>query len=208
MQFSEKINLVGNAVRHVQSEANAVIKSDKAGTFKYADLTKIIESIKDLCGKYDLSIIQDAVNNPSFPGIIVTTLILHNESGQWISGSVPIAPSKAIPNNGSHCSGSMLTYGRRYSLAALFMITQEDDDGNYGNTFETNKEPEPKVPFISNVQRGINEVSYAFDVDDKLTAITSFNAYNDDDRKNIYGQLKPNISAWLRVISQNQPKVK
>jgi len=217
MLHSEKINLVGNAIRHVQSEANAVIKSDKAGTYKYADLTKIIESIKDLCEKYDLSIIQDAVNNPSFPGIIVTTLILHNESGQWISGSVPIAPAKPIPNNGSQCSGSMLTYGRRYSLAALFMITQEDDDGHGGAKFESNAPaytppPPPAAKYaaqtlpkadMSAVNTAVSAIRIVFESDDKIEASNILLAVEAKNKVELFKALTNEQRDWVRGLSIN-----
>jgi hypothetical protein len=48
-----------------------------------------------------------------------------HRSGQWISGTavVPIAKQDA------QGYGATLTYARRYGLAALLGITQDDDDG-------------------------------------------------------------------------------
>jgi hypothetical protein len=55
----------------------------------------------------------------------VTTLLSHT-SGQWMQSCV----SSPIGKADSQGVGSAITYLRRYSLAAVAGVAQEDDDGN------------------------------------------------------------------------------
>jgi hypothetical protein len=229
MLHSEKINLVGRAIKNVQSECGAVKKSKTGYKFKYADLTQILECIELLCDKYDLSVLQEAAPGEN-GSIIVKTFILHNESGQWIEGGVPVMPAKwplvyneKEKDNGSHSSGSMLTYGRRYGLASMFMITQEDDDGFGGGRFENKNTytappaPPPRAPqtplSIDSVlfDKAAESLSVNYKQDDKLSAYNLMKGVSEkwspDDKKKLFNAGSEEQRAWLKGVMAVPPRI-
>lgn len=90
---------------------------------KYADLAELLNTARPTLAKHGLSIIQA----PSFDGSLchVMTVITH-ASGGWVSSTASCIPAKADAQG----IGSATTYLRRYGLAAMVGIAQEDDDGN------------------------------------------------------------------------------
>jgi hypothetical protein len=70
-----------------------------------------------------LSVVQSFDETPQ--GLVLRSLLTH-ESGQWIESVYPIKPVKNDPQG----FGSAATYARRYALAALVGVVQDDDDGN------------------------------------------------------------------------------
>ena len=67
-------------------------------------------------------------------GIVsVETLLLHS-SGEYISSIMSLLPIKTDPQS----IGTCITYIRRYSLAAVLNIAQEDDDANFISTMNQN----------------------------------------------------------------------
>jgi len=101
-----------------QSNAtNAFFKS------KYADLAECLNTVRPVFSKHGLSLSQF----PSFENGIasVESILMHN-SGEWIS-NVASAP---VSKQDAQGVGSATTYLRRYSLAAIAGIAQEDDDAN------------------------------------------------------------------------------
>jgi hypothetical protein len=60
--------------------------------------------------------------------VTLTTTLLH-ESGEWLSGTMPVRVAKDDPQG----VGSGITYARRYALAALCgVVADADDDGEAG----------------------------------------------------------------------------
>lgn len=92
---------------------------------RYADLGSIIESTKPILAKYGLSVSQMVSGVANEIG--VTTLLMHT-SGEWLESSVlmPILEQKGI--NHAQVAGSIISYLRRYSLAAALGIYSGDDD--------------------------------------------------------------------------------
>jgi len=90
---------------------------------KYADLAEVLNTVRPALAANGLSVIQ----SPSFDGGVchVTTTLAHS-SGGYITGTMSCVPAK-MDGQGV---GSSTTYLRRYSLAAVCGIAQEDDDGN------------------------------------------------------------------------------
>ena len=90
---------------------------------KYANLEAVIEAVKDALNENGIAIIQ-TVGEVGAGTICVGTRLLH-ESGEYIEdmASAPLSKQDA------QGVGSAVTYLRRYSLAAICSITQEDDDG-------------------------------------------------------------------------------
>lgn len=124
MQRSDSIGKLASALVLVQREVEHAHKNATNPHFRnrYADLTEVIDTVRPVLAKHGLSVVQ-------FPGYVdgVTTLesVLLHESGEWISGTAGARMQKDDPQG----VGSALTYLRRYSLAAVCGISQDDDDG-------------------------------------------------------------------------------
>lgn len=140
MITSEKIDLLFPAFIKAQAETGSAKKTSDNPFFKskYADLSEIIETSKAALISNGLGILQ----SPSVSGqvVSVTCRIIHT-SGQWIEDTISLTAVKADPQ----AIGSAITYGRRYQLAAMLNIAQEDDDGNKASEPVTIKTKKPEV---------------------------------------------------------------
>jgi len=137
MTTSENVDKIFPAFILAQSETAAAKKSSENPFFKskYADLAEIIETAKPALIKNGLGIIQSPSGNGQ--AISVTCRIIHS-SGQWIEDTITLTAVKSDPQ----AMGSAITYGRRYQLAALLNIAQEDDDGNNASGSAKGQKPE------------------------------------------------------------------
>lgn len=89
---------------------------------KYADLASVWEACRGPLSANDLAIVQF----PEASGATVTvrTMLLHS-SGEYLETSISATGKDSTPQT----IGSVITYLRRYSLAAMVGIAPEDDDG-------------------------------------------------------------------------------
>ena len=132
MQTSNDLDKIAPALVKAQSELKHAVKDSENAGFKsggkasrYADLSSVWDAAKPVLTANKLAALQDVVSNED--GMGVRTRLLH-ESGQWIEFDPPMIP---LAKKDAHGAGSVLTYGRRYSLsAALGVVADEDDDGN------------------------------------------------------------------------------
>jgi len=132
MQTSNELDKIAPALVKAQAELKHAIKDAENPAFKrgakamkYADLGAVWDAAKPVLTTNKLCALQDVVSNEN--GMGVRTRLLH-ESGQWIEFDPPMIP---LAKKDAHGAGSVLTYGRRYSLsAALGVVADEDDDGN------------------------------------------------------------------------------
>jgi hypothetical protein len=127
MMTSEKIDLIAPALLAAQKEIGNATKNAKNPHFKnnYADLGAVIDAVKEPLNKNGIVILQSLSGGIAESNSLhLTTRLLHT-SGQWIDDVAWSPLPKADPQG----VGSATTYLRRYSLAAMLCITQEDDDG-------------------------------------------------------------------------------
>ena len=118
----EKEQELAAALVGFQSELKPV-KFNKKNQFlgnRYADLGAIIDETRPRLAAYGLAIIQNAVSEGDQIGI--ETLILH-KSGEYMGNSftMPTGPEKG--KSAAQVAGSMITYARRYALAACLLYT-------------------------------------------------------------------------------------
>lgn len=130
MNKSETISELAKALSLFQSEVRQPLK-DKENPFfksKFVPLENVVEVITETAGKHGLSFMQYPVNEDTKVGII--TILMHS-SGEYIETD----PIFAQPDKlNAQATGSVITYLKRYSLAAVFGITSDvDDDGNNGS---------------------------------------------------------------------------
>jgi len=106
------------------SEAPVFEKGGNAkGRRKYADLQSVLDAVRDGLTANGIAVIQAPM--PADNGIKLRTTLAH-KSGQWMASEL------CLPNDrmgGVQGMGSALTYARRYALAAMVGIAQDDDDG-------------------------------------------------------------------------------
>lgn len=123
MNKSDQINELAAALCAVQLELRPAHKDSTNPHFKsrYADLESCWDAIREVAPKHGLCVIQtmDEISG----GVVIETLLAH-KSGQFISGRLQLTPQR----NDAQGIGSCITYGRRYSLAAIVGLTQTDDD--------------------------------------------------------------------------------
>ena len=121
---SEQIDLITAALSKAQAEIENPSKDNLNPHFKsrYADLATVLEVCRGPLSKHGLSITQPLFMEGE--KLVLATILSHT-SGQWIKSFIPLPVQKP----GSQEIGSCITYMRRYSLASLVGIFQEDDDG-------------------------------------------------------------------------------
>lgn len=93
---------------------------------KYADLANVWEACRKQLSENGLSVVQlpDGLEDNC---LILDTTLMHS-SGQWISSRIKMPMAKQDPQG----YGSTLTYARRYALAAIVGVYQDDDDAEAG----------------------------------------------------------------------------
>lgn len=125
MTKSETIAELAKAMCKAQSEIENASKNSSNPHFKskYADLAEVLNTVRPTLTNNGISISQF----PAFENGIasVETIVMHT-SGEWMMGT----SSAPVGKQDAQGVGSALTYLRRYSLAAIAGIAQEDDDGN------------------------------------------------------------------------------
>lgn len=127
MNGSEKLNELGAALAKAQGAMRFAVKDANNPFFKskYADLSSVVEAIRDALSTNGLSYMQH-LHPSEKTEVCVETIILHS-SGQWVScGTLTVPVSK----HDAQGFGSALTYARRYSLSAAVGVVADDDDGN------------------------------------------------------------------------------
>ena len=125
MNKSESIAAISQAIAKAQHDVENASKNAKNPHFKskYADLAELLNTVRPVFSSHGLAIVQ----MPSFvDGIASVETLISHSSGEWIS-SICSAP---VSKQDAQGVGSAITYLRRYSLAAMCGIAQEDDDAN------------------------------------------------------------------------------
>jgi hypothetical protein len=123
MKQSESILNLSKALFDFQSKAVKVIKKADNPFFKskYADLPSILDEIHPHLISCGLVISQ----LPDGDGL--TTMLIHANSGEYISANSTMHPTKSDPQS----IGSAITYHRRYALCSILGLNvDQDDDGN------------------------------------------------------------------------------
>lgn len=126
MNQSDSIAAIATALVGFQAACEGAKKNAMNPAFKnkYADLSAVWEAIHEPMAANGLAVVQLPL--PAERGELrLRTQLLHT-SGEWIASEIVMPLGKVDPQG----YGSALTYARRYALAAMLGVTQEDDDGN------------------------------------------------------------------------------
>lgn len=122
---SAEVDKIFAAVVALQSEINNPKKSKQGHGYKYAELAQIIELSREPLATNGLAVAQycTAIDGQSY---LVTQMI--HSSGQWLRGYYPLEKAGMRAVNDAQQMGAAMTYARRYNLAAILGVAQEDDD--------------------------------------------------------------------------------
>lgn len=127
MEASEMKNLY-KALAKFRQQLKQPVKDGANPYFEstYVTLDGVIKAVDTALEGTGLSYIQEAATSDGLPA--VRTVLFHEDGGTMASGwlSLPLK-NGATPQD----VGSLLTYAKRYQLAAFFGVSSDvDDDGN------------------------------------------------------------------------------
>jgi len=126
MLQSESVKELNAALAKAQGELFAAKKDSINPHFKskYADLASVWEACREALSSNGLSVTQMPAE---FQNNIMTLVTrLSHSSGEWLEQTMTCPVGKPDPQG----IGSCLTYMRRYALAAVVGVYQDDDDAN------------------------------------------------------------------------------
>jgi hypothetical protein len=125
IQHSDTIGEIATALAKVAAAISNPSKNAANPHFrsKYADLAEIVNVSRELLAAHGVVAIQ----SPGMEdGLCTVDTLLTHTSGEWIRGHAAAPLQKNDPQG----VGSAVTYLRRYALAGMLGLAQEDDDGN------------------------------------------------------------------------------
>ena len=155
---SDTIGALAAALAKAQGSLNAALKDSKNPHLKnkYADLASIWNAAREPLAANELAVIQTTERDEG--GQYLVTTLAHS-SGEWIRGHLSIGTDGANKGvNLNQALGSSISYMRRYALAAIVGVIQDDDDGNAssGNGHNQARRDSAKDDLID-LQRAINK---------------------------------------------------
>lgn len=136
---SEGFAKVLAAMAEANMETGHALKNKQNSHFKnsYADLSEVIDVIKETYRAHGLGVIQVPTYESGHVKVYCTVV---SDSGDYVTFAPAEAPATKLDAQGV---GSAITYMRRYSASAMAFITQDDDDGKQA------EQQENKVPKIN-----------------------------------------------------------
>lgn len=128
---SGSLDALGAALSKAQSKIKTAAKDANNPHFgsQYANLASVWEACRDALTSEGLSVVQMPCGDGDRVGL--TTTLLHS-SGQWMASTIFAGTER----KGPQAVGSVLTYLRRYSLAAAVGVAPDDDDGEAASNHE------------------------------------------------------------------------
>ena len=130
--MSVAINELATALSHVQGELQDVGRAKQGHGYRYADLGQVLAEVRPALARHGLAVIQ--MPGRMVEGEITLETLLTHSSGQWVSStcSAPIVEGRGM--SVAQAVGSVISYLRRYCLAAMVGLTQVDDDASLHST--------------------------------------------------------------------------
>lgn len=137
MKTSESLKAFAPAFLKAQSAITFAAKDATNPHFKnrYADLPAVIDAVKPALNKNGITFTQTP--SPSETGFLALTTRLMHETGEFIEDTATLPLPKADPQG----YGSAMTYARRYALASICGLFQDDDDGQAASGPVSRQEP-------------------------------------------------------------------
>lgn len=206
MLKSEQINELSAALAKAQGQIEGAKKSSSNPFFKskYADLAECWNTCREALTANEISVIQMPEEINENGRLNITTMLAHS-SGQYISSTLTMTVTKLDPQ----AIGSAITYGRRYALAAMVGLAQEDDDGEKAMARQEKKDKKPvespinitsvsengAVRFINGVQCQIQDKNNSWHDVEFLKIETLEKLLSDDKYANAHDAIRATINA-------------
>lgn len=163
MSKSESIAALAGALAKAQGKIMGAKKDSLNPHFKtkYANLASVWEACRAPLSENGLSVVQTVGDLGT--GLSITTTLLHS-SGEWIEGYSVFPVSGDIQKY-----GSVITYARRFTLAALVGVAPDDDDD--GNSV-VRQEPDGTKGAVAVFSAAISDASSRGELVDVGTSIS------------------------------------
>jgi len=184
---SDSIVELAKALAAAQGELTNASKNAKNPHYKsdYADLGEILNVVRPVFSKHGLGIMQ----MPDYEAGMVTvkTLVTH-ASGEYISSDIRLPVGKQDAQG----VGGAITYARRYSLAAVAGIGQEDDDGNSAVNGSQQRDPaeverqQSLMKAMHKLQPSIHAIKQGIASGDLGSASEAWAELTDDEKQSIW----------------------
>ena len=136
---SPTIGKIAAALSQAQAELQHAAKTNTnpQTRSRYASLEGVLDVARGPLAEANLAIVQAPYRlaNGEPDNLVLVTTLMH-ESGEWVRSVTPINPRVTVkgggvaPRDDMQTVGAAITYARRYALASMLGIGQEDDDGN------------------------------------------------------------------------------
>tara|TARA_R110000744_G_scaffold285038_1_gene396493 strand:- start:205 stop:768 length:564 start_codon:yes stop_codon:yes gene_type:complete len=184
MKHTESIAKLAAAMVAAQVEIKHAHNDSTNPHYKstFASLPAVIDATIPLLNKYGLAVLQ-------LPGLddgcATVETILSHESGEWLSG----VSKSPISKNDPQGVGSALTYLRRYSLAALCCIGQDDDDGNTASQ-KPPRAPNKETTLVAQELKKLLDTHKAIPADGRKAALAAYTALDLDRMKTAINYIK------------------
>lgn len=124
-----ELNEIATALSKLQGEVLNATKDKQGYNYSYADLAQVLDIARPLMAKNGLSLTQ-MPTSLSDGKIGLTSMLLHT-SGQHIQSFFELPIESAAKMSTAQACGSVITYMRRYALAAIIGIAQTDEDADF-----------------------------------------------------------------------------
>jgi hypothetical protein len=144
MVINGEAKAICGALVKARSDMKATVTKDGQGNYgQYATLAAIVAATTPHFATHGLAVVQEVSTDES--GIVIETWLVH-ESGATMQFTPLVLP---ISDRRPQAVGSLVTYGRRYALAAICGIAPEDDDAQLAEDAHkapqrTQRTPAPK----------------------------------------------------------------
>lgn len=165
MSKSESIVNLAKALFKFQSEVAKISRDSKNPFFKsrYASLHHILEKIDPVLSDAGLVLLQNPIfcSDPNL--VMLETVLIHAESGEFIQSEYAMAPVKRDPQ----AFGSCITYMRRYALVSILKLNIDDNDDDGNEASATRNSGLTKKPEINKEAKEKNNGTF-IELKDKL----------------------------------------
>jgi len=142
MEKSESITNLTKGLAKFHSLVGKIGKDAKNPFFKssYASLPHILTEVSDPLEQAGLVISQF----PNDGGL--TTMLIHAESGEYISSSYTL---QVVKQNDPQAQGSAISYARRYAITSILNLAIADDDAEMATKPVRNAQAEDNRPWLN-----------------------------------------------------------
>lgn len=161
MQTSESIKELAGALAKAQGVMGGALK-DSANPFfksKYADLESVWQACRRALSENGLAVVQSITTSDE--GTPAITTMLAHASGEWVRDTFMLTPK----DQGPQSIGSVISYGRRYALAAMVGVYQTDDDAEAAQGRTTNGPARRPVDEEAEYRAAAQRMREALDLD-------------------------------------------